>query len=64
MIATSQAQAIGLTSSTFKQSYNKHNSVFFIDPKTKEATTLGAFNWKSKAERVNSEITWRIVTKA
>ena len=45
-----------------KQQFNKHNSDF-RNTKTQDATTLSTYIWKLKAEQVNYETTWRIVTK-
>ena len=52
-----------LTRPTFKQRYYKHNRDF-RNTKTQDATTLSTFIWKLTAERVNYEITWRIVPQS
>ena len=43
--AKAEETYIGLTSTTFKQRYNKHN-IDFKNVKTQNATTLSTYIWK------------------
>jgi hypothetical protein len=53
---------IGLTAGTFKKRFDGHTSTFRNE--TLKGTTLSSYIWKLKNEGKNSEILWKVISKA